>query len=337
MAVYPRGRGFQASFMIKGERYRETFPTKEEAEKWEARVREAVQIGKPLPEAKTVNKAKVHTMGQLADYTMRHHYSKMPAMSVGAQRTMNHILEFTGTDLDVTDMTSQKIDEMVEHFQLEHGNTLATVNRKMAVLSKMFWFATKKLQVLDTKPEIPRFKETASVIRWLEEDEEDKLVKAARSFGMDDLSDFIIFAIDTGARYSEVAKSPWSWFSPDLSRWNIWLTKNNKPRVLPLTKRVQEILRRRKAAGQHGPFYKLDYMHTRRDFIRLCEASGIEGVTIHVLRHTCASRLVQRGVDIRRVQLWMGHATVTTTLRYAHLAPDHLNDVVNVLEPAPLG
>ena len=52
------------------------------------------------------------------------------------------------------------------------------------------------------------------------------------------------------------------------------------------------------------------------------EIEGMEDVNIHILRHTCASRLVQRGVGIYEVMQWLGHANINTTLRYAHLAPD---------------
>ena len=61
------------------------------------------------------------------------------------------------------------------------------------------------------------------------------------------------------------------------------------------------------------------------------------GVTLverlpHVLRHTCASRLVQGGIDIRRVQTWLGHQTLQMTMRYAHLASQDLDSCVPVLE-----
>jgi integrase len=52
----------------------------------------------------------------------------------------------------------------------------------------------------------------------------------------------------------------------------------------------------------------------------------------HTLRHTCASRLVQGGIDIRRVQMWLGHQTLQMTMRYAHLATHDLDKCVAVLE-----
>jgi integrase len=47
-------------------------------------------------------------------------------------------------------------------------------------------------------------------------------------------------------------------------------------------------------------------------------------VNIHILRHTCASRLLERGVDLYTVSKWLGHSSVKVTERYAHLARNAL-------------
>ena len=51
----------------------------------------------------------------------------------------------------------------------------------------------------------------------------------------------------------------------------------------------------------------------------------------HTLRHTYASRLVQQGVDLYTVGQLMGHTNPRMTQRYAHFAPEHLLDAVDVL------
>jgi integrase len=49
-----------------------------------------------------------------------------------------------------------------------------------------------------------------------------------------------------------------------------------------------------------------------------------KGFVPHCLRHTCASRLAQSGVDQYTVQNWLGHTTSKMTARYSWLAPTHL-------------
>lgn len=57
------------------------------------------------------------------------------------------------------------------------------------------------------------------------------------------------------------------------------------------------------------------------------------GVTPHVLRHTFASHAAMRGVPLRQLQVWMGHADLTQTMRYAQLSPQGQDELVNRLAP----
>lgn len=73
-------------------------------------------------------------------------------------------------------------------------------------------------------------------------------------------------------------------------------------------------------------------LHLREKLIQIAKKAGIENLTkIHTLRHTFASHLVMRGVDLPTVQKLMGHTDIKTTMIYAHVAPDHLSDAVNKL------
>ena len=56
------------------------------------------------------------------------------------------------------------------------------------------------------------------------------------------------------------------------------------------------------------------------------------GLNDNDLRHTFASHLVMKGVDIRSVAKLMGHKDIKVTMRYAHLAPEHLQAAVDILE-----
>ena len=69
-------------------------------------------------------------------------------------------------------------------------------------------------------------------------------------------------------------------------------------------------------------------------FANVVKLAGVRNFTWHDLRHTFASRLVIAGVDLRTVQVLMGHKIIQMTCRYAHLAPSHTLAAVERLVPA---
>lgn len=60
-----------------------------------------------------------------------------------------------------------------------------------------------------------------------------------------------------------------------------------------------------------------------RKFKELCDELGFEGITLHSLRHTFATRCIENGVSEIVVQKWLGHSSITMTLdRYTHISED---------------
>jgi integrase len=70
-------------------------------------------------------------------------------------------------------------------------------------------------------------------------------------------------------------------------------------------------------------------------FEKAVKAAGIRDFHWHDLRHTFASRLAMAGVGLRAIQDALGHKSIAMTVRYSHLAPDFLLDVVEKLVPKP--
>src|SRR5439155_24310829 len=58
----------------------------------------------------------------------------------------------------------------------------------------------------------------------------------------------------------------------------------------------------------------------------------LDDVNFHTLRHTFASWAVMRGVSLKELQELLGHSSLAMTMRYAHLAPEHLRAAVSRLE-----
>ena len=144
-------------------------------------------------------------------------------------------------------------------------------------------------------------------------------------------------ALHTGMRKGEQFNLTWD--QVDFANRMIHLdeTKNGSGRYVRLNTvalaAMAELMRRRDRLGgpKDAPVFSIK--DPSRWFDAALERVGIEGVTWHTLRHTFASRLVMRGVNLRTVQLLMGHKCISMTARYAHLAAHHKRAAVELILP----
>ncbi len=70
----------------------------------------------------------------------------------------------------------------------------------------------------------------------------------------------------------------------------------------------------------------------RTAFDNAVVVAKLDDVTFHTLRHTFASWAMMRGVSLKELQELLGHSSLAMTMRYAHLAPEHLRTAVSRLE-----
>jgi len=333
MPIYERGGTFMVSVGSGKDRFRGHAKTRAEAEKME--LEEKLRRKDPTrrkegPTGRQIDLGKGKTLRDAYDLTMRLHWKgekaeKTNIINAGA------VLKHLGEDTLLVDITAEDINEMVFEFE-DQGNSGSTINKKTSCLSMMFKTAEEQKWIKDW-PKPPRKKENKHRIRWVDEAEEAKILELCDHLGLDDLRDYVIVAIDTGFRRGEMLKFQPKDFSNGLLHLHAGSTKNDDARSVPATKRVTEILNRR--ASRPYTFYPLTRTTLRTQWERirgLLEMDEDPQFIVHMLRHTCASRLVQRGVPLAVVQKWMGHRNINTTLRYAHLAPDSLLGAKAALE-----
>lgn len=211
----------------------------------------------------------------------------------------------------------------------EKGVSANTVNREHAYLRAVFnelkrmgeWVGVNPLDTLRA------FKVEDRALAFLYSAEIDRLLDACRESDNPDLVTVVKLCLATGARWSEVEQITQAQVTP--YRLTFTRTKSSKSRSVPISPELfAEIPKRR------GRLFRDCY----RAFEKAVAAAGIQlpdGQCTHVLRHTFASHFMQRGGSILVLQQILGHSTITMTMRYAHMAPNHLDDAVRLNPLAP--
>jgi len=328
MSITQKGRGYQVSLSKEGRRFRKTFPTLSEAELAEAEGRVSLLRGEDPWTQSSVScgPARPRTVQQLFDLTYRARW----AGSKGERTAVlngTEIVRLLGPDTRVQALDQAAVNEA--HRKLRESNAGATVNRKMATLSAMLTLAQEE-GLIDQRPRIPREKEGPHRTRYLTPAEEDELF----SHVLDpDFRNLFIFLVQTGLRVGEARALRWQ----DLTdgHVNVRDSKAGNSRRLPLTKKALECVDQQRSHTS-GPWAHINqgqvsYVWNRAKSL-VPALSGDKEAVPHCLRHTCASRLVQAGVDLLTVQRWLGHASVRMTLIYSHLSPDQMSKACNTLE-----
>jgi integrase len=115
----------------------------------------------------------------------------------------------------------------------------------------------------------------------------------------------------------------------------IWENKADHPRAVPMTSRVLNILTKRKEETWYSKPFRLSIDQVEKLWKKVrkqLKMTSDPEFVIHALRHTCACRLIRKGVNLVQVQRWLGHKSIKTTERYVHVIPQDLLDVVERLE-----
>jgi len=346
-----RGKSWQADIRDKaGKRYRHTFPTKQEAQAWEAQARLASSQGKPLPPVPSIIKKNPHmaaldTLQGLFDYVVRTDWGNAQAAQTLIKNGRDVVAFFGGHNKPAF-ITSQGITNFKTCLE-KRGAQPATINRKLSALSKLLKVAYG-MGLIERMPLINWEREEKTKFRYLNEEELDKFYSYWQSNFMGEMRRLSLFMVETGARLSEALRLEWGDITEGEASVTFWRTKTGKPRTLPLTERCSAMLRvlqksdftkARRVFGtseeRRNRVFAITPHDIRKKWLRMQRDLDWPDVTPHTLRHTCCTRLVSRGVDIKRVMEWMGHSNISTTQRYMQISPQGLADVVHVLEETP--
>jgi len=177
--------------------------------------------------------------------------------------------------------------------------------------------------------------------KFLSEEDIDKLFSVVKDKSFRDLLKFYLY---TGCRRNEVLWLEWE--DIDLEGRVIHIhnkpgfkTKTGASRVIPISDKLMEVIEGMegersgwvfKSPRTGGPYFE-DAVGRRLK--RYVKKAGLDpSLSLHNLRHTFASHLVQKGVSLYIVAKLMGHSSTRVTEIYSHLVPNELTSVVNLLD-----
>ncbi len=217
------------------------------------------------------------------------------------------------------------------------GRAPRTVEYALTTLGQIFRHAERleffQGDIPTTKVKKPKYDNKR--VRFLSHDEAHTLLglleKASRQ-----MYEMALLSLHCGLRAGEIFSLTWKDidFEHDLVTLLDINTKSGKTRTVSMTADVKAVFRDRDTGLKNDLVFQArgggKIVKVSKSFMRAVDKAGLndgiadrkQRVTFHTLRHTFASWLVMNGISLYDVKELLGHATLTMTERYAHLAPD---------------
>jgi integrase len=234
--------------------------------------------------------------------------------------------------------------ERAKKTMMEAGKSPKTISHALAIVRQVINHAANLGLHHGENPTKKVKKPTADNrrIRFLSHDEAEKLLKELAP-SSPDLHDMALLALHCGPRAGEIFGLTWKDINFDRGLISFRNTKNGHVRHIPMTDRVREMLKNRDLVQDSPLVFPARTGKKRKEvsnsFERIVKRAGWnkgiddprQKLVFHSLRHTCASWLVMAGVPLYTVKEYLGHRQINQTERYAHLAPDSLQQATIAL------
>lgn len=256
-------------------------------------------------------------------------------------------------------LKSSEVEDWLDEIQEERSLANATINKMRGTLSMVFKHGKRKdLVNVNPAADVPlRDVGNGMIERFLSADEENRLrAVLQRRMDLHDpikqpelrkqaihrLLEFEV-SLKSGIRRSEQYNLQWGDVDFDRRIMRLRKTKNGKPRnaymiddVAAALKHLRDLdLERRDRSADQPNKSPKDVVFAKADNKKWWQAAldeaKIQNYRWHDNRHTFCSRLVQAGVHLKVVQEAAGHASIASTMRYAHFAPSQVVDAMAVL------
>ena len=220
----------------------------------------------------------------------------------------------------------------------------ATANRYFTSLSAVCTVAQREWGWLAANPvhEVTKLPEPRGRVRFLSEEERERLLEACQQSVMPYLAPLVILALSTGARRGELLKLTWPDVDFSRQRLTFYHTKNRTPRSVPLGHYALVVIQQwqHQQGTLHGKVFpsggQAD-LDCHKAWTTALRRAAINNFRFHDLRHTCASYLAMSGASLLEIADVLGHKTLQMVQRYAHLTEQHTQSIVERMNRAVFG
>lgn len=236
---------------------------------------------------------------------------------------------------NLTDLMSASVTQHLTHRREQDSISPKTCNRIRECLHTMFSYALRQGYVAENPiSRVPRFREDAREIVFLKKPDIERLLEV---FSGDILYAVVATLVYGGLRRSEACWLRWQDVDlgdkphirivPKTVDGIAWQPKTRRPRIVPLSTKLVEILKALPRSGEwvfmspEGCRWNEDNLTHR--FEKKARKASLRWTLLH-LRHTFGSALAQRGVSIYKVSKFMGNSVQVCQAHYAALAPEEL-------------
>lgn len=322
MTIKPVKTGWQVNVQPggrSGKRIKKTFQTKAEAIAWERHVQARAQENPEwMPPKKDARR-----LSDLVELWHQHHGTGLKDGS-GRKRILIAMCE--AMDDPRADQFSP--DQFAEYRtrRIESGISANTMNREQAYLRAVF---NETIRLGHWKKENPlkklrAFKIQEKELSYLEQDQIVKLLAQLDTSKNVHVSLVAKVCLATGARWGEAESLRTSQIKNGLIQFV--QTKSSKARAVPITDDLEKSLRaHRTHLDDDDRLFSTAYA-AFREALTQTKLKMSKGQLTHILRHTFASHFMMNGGNILALQKVLGHHSLTMTMRYAHLSPEHLQE-----------
>jgi integrase len=302
-----------------GKRVKKTFPTKAEAIAWErhiqARVQETPEWAPPKKDARRLS--------DLIEVWHQHHGS---GLKDGTGRKRILLAMCDAMDNPRADQFTP--DQFAEYRmkRMEAGISANTMNREQAYIRAVFNETIRLGHWKKANPlsKLRAFKIQEKELSYLDQDQIIILLEQMNKSTNVHVSLVAKVYLATGARWGESESLRTSQIRNGMIQFV--QTKSSKARAVPITDELEQSLKAHCKAAEDGDRLFTTAYAAFRQALHQAKLKLSVGQLTHILRHTFASHFIMNGGNISALQKVLGHHSLTMTMSYAHLSPEHLQE-----------